>query len=121
MKVYNLALALAAAGIVAVTFMWPDTPSAEITIQKKGKPALCYKPAKVAAKTTPMAKLPPPGICAGVISGKNCIVCPGYPGSGVIQVVKGKSVSCYQACKAGTVWNGSACCPGTPGAPPVVK
>ena len=135
MKAHGLSLALAAAGVVALTLAWPDTPAAQTKAPTKApgtvkmapvaspKPQRCYRPSQMAAKTTPMAKLPPPGLCLGVISGKNCIACPGHPGSQVIQVVVGKTVSCLRACGKGFVWNAKSrqCCPGTPPPPPVIK
>ena len=130
MKAYRLSLALAAAGAIALTWAWPDTlvaqvkaPSAEKLVAAPPKPARCYRPPGLRPTATPLSKLPPPGLCLGVISGKSCIACPGHPGSQVIQVITGKAVSCYRACMKGFVWNAKSrlCCPGTPPPPPVIK
>jgi hypothetical protein len=134
MRAYQLCLALAATGLIALTLAWPDTPTAQQTAPaiKSATPPLvvappkairCYNPPQTPAKTTPLSKLPPPGLCLGVISGTNCTVCPGHPSGQVIQIVAGKAVTCYKGCSKGYVWNAyrRLCCPGTPSAPPLIK
>ena len=104
MKAYMRSLALAAAGIVALTLAWPATSGAQ--------PSGCYKACQIAAKSVPV---PPYFVCLGIRKGTNCTVCPGHLGGQVIQVLAGNSVSCFKACAKGFAWNPGSrlCCPGT--------
>ena len=97
MRVYSVAAAMALA-VAAASLAWPETAAAD----------RCYRPSRVAGKTTPV---PPYFICLGTRNGDNCTVCP--PGSQPVQVVAGAQVSCFKACAKGFVWNPSSqmCCP----------
>jgi hypothetical protein len=87
-------VAAIAVAVAAVSFAWPETAAAD----------RCYRPARVAAKATPV---PPYFICLGTRNGDHCTVCP--PGSQAVHA--GDRVICLKACAKGFAWNpGSQMC-----------
>jgi hypothetical protein len=103
-----LSVALVAAGMVALTLAWPGTSWAQ--------PSRCYKACQIPAKSMVVPKY---FACLGLRKGSECSVCPGQPGGQAIQLLTGKSVSCFKACANGFAWNPESrqCCPAQGQAP----
>src|SRR5262245_3602189 len=96
-------LILVAAGIGAVTGLWPAPSRA----QTSGCYSACPIPATSMAAPRYVA-------CLGLRQGNTCTVCPGQLTGQSLQVVQGKSASCLKACAKGYAWNAVSrqCCPG---------
>src|SRR5947207_10670400 len=108
MKPTMLSVVLPAAAMVALILTWPGTSWAQ--------PSRCYKGCQIPAKS---AVVPKYFACLGVRKGSECSVCPGRPGGQAIQLLTGKTLSCFKACANGFAWNPESrqCCPAQGQAP----